>query len=125
MPIDASPSDGAPQPPSDMPRRWAERPQPTESAAYPPVQTNPHYADTLVAPTPTRTADNRPIDDRAYSDGRSADPRIADGRIAPQPTSEQLEAERRAYENNRRRAYEFSRDRAQAERQPLPESYRR
>lgn len=145
LPVDATPADGAPQPPTDMPRRWAERPQPTDTAGYPPVQTNPHYADTVIAETPSRALDNRTLDnramdnrtadnraldarhfdrDRTYGDDRSADPRVAD-RFAVQPTPEQLEAERRAYENNRRRAYELSRDRAQAERQSLPESFRR
>ncbi len=153
MPIDATPRggvvgrevdgnarqiDAGPQPPADMPRRWAERSQPTHTSEYSPVQVNPYYADTAVARTPRRTIDARPGYDRPENrltdDGASihrttndrfADRRFADDRHSPRESAERAEAERRAYDDERARAYRVSRDRAHAEPHYESETYRR
>ncbi|MEX2188911.1 MAG: hypothetical protein WD875_19030 [Pirellulales bacterium] len=127
--------DEGPQPPTDMPRRWAERPQPTQTSEYAPIRTNPYYADTAVARTPNRAADarnafDRPAEDR-YADRRFDDRRVEADRVeferrtAERKAAEIADAERRDYRNNRPPAYNIGREPAEAQRPFVPETYRR
>lgn len=130
-------ADEAPQPPADMPRSWDERPQPSRTAGYPQVQTNPHYAETNVGRAANRFVDERthggPTFDRPMNnrvDNRFAGEGYGDGRYPPRAVGERFddrrsEVDRRADEDNRARAYNIGRERAQAERQIYPDMYRR